>query len=212
MPARTGPADPPTEGWRPADNADRMEHDNAALVSQVLDEPERGLALLHDRFARDVNRLVYRLLGPDGEHEDIVQQIFLNMIHSIGTVRDPGRLKFWVRSICVNVVRSELRKRSVRRAFIRAAPPAESGDLNAEVESAEFLARSSEVLQRLPSQERVVLVLYYLEEYSLPEIAEVCGFSTMTAKRRLSKARERFKKQMSRQPRFARLMEGKGED
>lgn len=210
MAARRGSARPPPQGWRPlAPVEERADTDNAALVSQVLDDPARGLALLHDRFARDVNRLVHRLLGPDGEHEDLVQQIFLNMIQSIGKLREPERLSFWVRSICVNVVRSELRKRAVRRAFLRTAPPPESGDLSLEVESVEFLTRSSKVLQAIPTEERVVLVLYYLEEQSLPEIAEICGFSSMTAKRRLSKARERFKRQMSRQPRLARLLDEK---
>jgi RNA polymerase sigma-70 factor (ECF subfamily) len=185
-------------------------NDSAALMSRVLDEPRQGIALLYDRFARDVNRLVYRILGPDVEHDDIVQQIFLQMIQSIGNVREPERLSFWVRSICVNVVRSELRKRAVRRAFLRSAPPPESGDLSIDVEAADFLSRSSDVLDRLSAQERVVFVLYYLEEHSLPEIAEVCGFSARTAKRRLSHARERFRKHMTRDACLTRLIVEEG--
>ncbi len=205
--ARSSSRDPSAERW----GRDERAGDNAELMSRVLDEPERGLAMLYDRFARDVNRVVYRTLGRDPEHDDMVQQIFLHMIQSIHKVRDPARLSYWVRSICVNVVRSELRKRTVRRSFLRWVPPIESGDLSADVESADFVTRSSKVLGKLPAQERIVFTLYYLEDYSLPEIAEVCGFSTMTAKRRLSKARERFKKQMSRDPHLARLVNGKEE-
>jgi RNA polymerase sigma-70 factor (ECF subfamily) len=186
----------PSVGVEPNSSNHRPEDSN--LVRYVRADPERRLARLYERFARDVNRIVFRLLGPDPEHDDIVQQIFLHMIQSLESVRDPARLSYWVKSICCNVVRSELRKRMVRRAFLRLATPAESGDLTHDVESADMLARSSEVLDRFPTQERTVLTLYYLEEYSLPEIADVCGFSTMTAKRRLSKARERFKKQMTR--------------
>jgi RNA polymerase sigma factor (sigma-70 family) len=56
------------------------------------------------------------------------------------------------------------------------------------------------VLERMPSEERIVFSLYYLEDHSLPEIADMCGFSMMTAKRRLSKARSRFKKYMNWEP------------
>lgn len=208
MSAREGRETPKQGGWKALAAADKsVESNNAALMSRVLEEPRQGIALLYDRFARDVNRLVYRILGPDAEHDDIVQQIFLQMIQSIENVREPERLSYWVRSICVNVVRSELRKRSVRRAFLRSAPPPERGDLSMDVEAADFLQRSAGVLNKLSAQERVVFVLYYLEEHSLPEIAEVCGFSARTAKRRLSHARERFRKHMTRDPHLVRLMD-----
>lgn len=200
MTARTDPAAAEGTSWKRAEaDIEEIERQNAAIVSQVIEEPERGFALLYDRYAREVNRLVYRLLGFDVEHDDIVQQVFLQMIQSINKLRSPERLNFWVRSITINVVRSELRKRSVRRAFLRWAPKNEDvGDLSSEVEVSEFMSVSASVLERLPAQERIVFLLYYLEERSLPEIAEVCGFSTMTAKRRLANARERFRRHMKR--------------
>lgn len=177
---------------------EKIEHQNALLVSQAILDPGAGLVLLYEQYSRSVNRLVYRLLGPDADHDDIVQQVFLQMIQSITKLKSPERLNFWVRSITVNIVRSELRKRSVRRTFLRFAPKDEaSRDMNDEVESSEFMTASATALRRLPAEERIVFLLYYLEEHSLPEIAEACGFSTMTAKRRLSKARERFRRQMS---------------
>src|SRR5690606_8056656 len=149
------------QGGNPSDveqQLERIGREGAALVSQILEDPERGLAGLYERYSRDVNRLVWRLLGPDGEHEDIVQQVFLQMMRSIATVRTPERLGFWVRSITVNVVRSELRRRSVRRIFSRdqALQDERSGDLVVDVESREFVMRSREVLDKLPEKERTV--------------------------------------------------------
>ncbi len=179
------------------DEIERLGQEDASLVSLALEDPEKGLAALHARFAPSVNRLVYRLLGPDVEHDDLVQQIFLQMIQSIGKLRSPERLAYWVRSVTINVVRSELRSRSVRRAFLGWYRAEDSRDLNDDIESSSFLARSAAVLERMPTEERIVFTLFYLEETPLPEIAAVCGFSTMTAKRRLSKARSRFKKYMN---------------
>ncbi len=183
---------------------------DAELVSLVIEDPRRGLAALYNRFAVDVNRLVWRLLGPDSDREDIVQQVFLQLIQSIGSLRSPERLHFWVRSITINVVRSELRKRMVRRAFLRKQPVEEPlGDLLLDMESQEFVARSAALLNRLPSKERIVFLLYYLEELTLPEIADICGFSSMTAKRRLSAARLRFRKLARRDATFEEFFDEK---
>lgn len=186
----------------------KIEHQNALLVSQAIEDPGAGLVLLYDQYSRSVNRLVYRLLGPDAEHDDIVQQVFLQMIQSITKLKSPERLNLWVRSITINIVRSELRKRSVRRTFLRWAPKDEATrDMNEEIESSEFMRASATALHRLPAEERIVFLLYYLEEHSLPEIADACGFSTMTAKRRLSKARERFRRQMSKNDALGAFLE-----
>lgn len=200
MDSRSAQSDSPGSSWKRVEaDIEKIEQKNALLVSRAIDDPEAGLVLLYDEYSRSVNRLVYRLLGPDADHDDIVQQVFLQLIQSIGKLRTPGRLNLWVRSITVNIVRSELRKRSVRRNFLRFAPKDEaSRDMSAEMESTDFMSASASALRKLPAEERVVFLLYYLEEYSLPEISEACGFSTMTAKRRLSKARERFRRQMAK--------------
>jgi RNA polymerase sigma-70 factor (ECF subfamily) len=174
---------------------------NAELVDRVLQDPPAGLAALHGRFAKDVNRLVWRLLGADAEHEDIVQQVFLQMLRSIHHLRDAERLNLWVRSITVNVVRSELRRRTVRRAFLREHQEVQfHGDLSHEVEVRELVRASVELLQKMPDRERVVFVLYQVEGLSLPEVAELCGYSLMTAKRRLSDARRRFEVLLAHRP------------
>lgn len=174
---------------------------NAELVDRVLQDPPAGLAALHARFARDVNRLVWRLMGADAEHDDIVQQVFLQMLRSIHHLRDAERLNVWVRAITVNVVRSELRRRTIRRAFLRDHREVEPhGDLAHDVEVRELVRESVELLEKLPSRERVVFVLYNVEGLSLPEVAEICGYSLMTAKRRLGDARRRFDALVARRP------------
>ena len=174
---------------------------NAELMDRLLQDPPAGLAALHARFSKDVNRLVWRLLGADVEHDDIVQQVFLQMLRSIHRLRDPARLHMWVRSITVNVVRSELRRRTVRRAFLREPREAEShGDLAHDLEVRALVRESVELLEKMPARERIVFVLYHMEDFSLPEVAEACGYSLMTAKRRLSNARRRLEALLATRP------------
>src|SRR5262245_39549454 len=97
-------------GWR---------GDDAELLRRLETNPEVGAALLHDRYAADVNRLVWRLLGADADHDDLVQQVFIRLIKSAHLVREAEKLRGWVQTVTINTVYSELRKRGVRRLFLR---------------------------------------------------------------------------------------------
>jgi DNA-directed RNA polymerase specialized sigma24 family protein len=59
----------------------------------------------------------------------------------------------------------------------------------------------------MPAAERMVFLLHILEGRGLPEIAELCSCSVATAKRRLSRAHQRFDKLVARVPELLHLLE-----
>jgi RNA polymerase sigma-70 factor (ECF subfamily) len=168
-------------GWRGTDEElmERMVRDRAAQA-----------ALLHDRFAGEVNGLVWRLLGADQEHDDIVHQIFCQLILNVHVVREAEKLPGWVRSVTVHTVYSELRKRGVRRLFAAAQSrkPEEFEDAAASLESRDLLARVYSVLDRMPAANRMAFSLRYIEGKQLSEVATLCGCSLATVKRRVARA------------------------
>jgi RNA polymerase sigma-70 factor, ECF subfamily len=177
------------------------------LLQLMRTDPARGAPLFYDRFQREVNRLVWRLLGADPDHDDIVQQVFLVALRRVSQVREADKLLLWVRSITVNSVYDEIRKRRLRRLFLRDASQGEvHRSLVHDVEVRDFLLRAKRVLDRMPPAERMVFLLHVLEGKTLPEISELCGYSLATAKRRLNRANERFEKLVGREPELARLL------
>jgi RNA polymerase sigma-70 factor, ECF subfamily len=151
-------------------------------------------AMLHARFAGEVNRLVWRLLGADQDHDDIVQHVFCKLLVSARRVREADKLGGWVRSVTVNAVYSELRKRSVRRLFVavQAIAPEQFEDSVANAESRDLLAKVYTELDRMPVAERMAFSIRYIDGKPLQEVAELCGCSLATAKRRIARANERF--------------------
>jgi len=179
---------------------------DADLLERVRDEPVQGAGLLYARFSDDVNRLVWRLLGADADHHDIVQQVFLKVLQHCDALREPEKLASWVQSITVNTVYEELRKREVRRIFLRESQPAEiHPSLVHDVEVRDFLLRAKEILDKLPAKERIVFALHILEGQTLHEISATCGYSLATAKRRLAAAHRRFSSLISHNPDLMRL-------
>jgi len=182
------------------------------LLQLLNDRPELGARVLFRTFSSDVNRLVWRLMGADPEHNDLVQQVFFKVLSQRRSLRDPNRLPAWIRSITVNTVYQELRRREMQRLFFSAWRPANlHGDLVQEVESRDFLAAALSVVGRLSAKQRTVYVLRFLEGCSLPEIADMCGVSLGTVKRRLRGAVARVERLLASSPELAQFLDQAGE-
>lgn len=167
---------------------------NRELIDWLREDPGRAAPVLYERFAPEVNRLVWRLLGADPDHNDLVQQILYRVMVNAHRVREPDRLGAWIRSVTVRTVYSELRRRELRRLLLRQAPePQSHADLVRDVEARDLLQRARVLLAKLPPRERIVFTLHFVEGRTLAEIGELLGFSTTTAKRRLKRADQRFR-------------------
>lgn len=156
-------------------------------------QPHEAVAYLYDRFSRDVNRWVWRLLGPDNQHDDLVQQVFCELLASARKLRKVSALRAWVMTITVNTVRTELRRRTVRRRY--AAPDVDVtrfASVSCDMEGRALLARTFAVLEQLKPDHRLAFSLRYVEGLSLEDTAAACGCSLATIKRRLARAHKRF--------------------
>lgn len=177
-------------------------------VADLLRSGSREAATaVYDRFSALVNRWVWRLLGADPEHDDIVQQVFVRILRAGPSLRESDKLAGWVHAITVNTVHGELRRRQVRRFFWRDSPPAMlHGDFVREVEMRDLLVRAKSVIDKLPPGERIAFMLHYVDRHSASEIAELCGYSLSTAKRRLLGATRRFEAIVAASPELSRVL------
>jgi RNA polymerase sigma-70 factor (ECF subfamily) len=179
------------------------------LVERMRTDPTSAAPQLYARFAPVVNRLVWRLLGADADHNDVVQQVFYRVLKQAKQLREPERLDSWVQTITVNTVYELLRRRQVRRVFLRSVPTTAHADLVRDVEVRDLLLRTKSVIEQLPPRERIVFVLYFIEGRTLSEIAELGGHSVATARRRLARANERFQYFLGRNPDLLERLRGK---
>lgn len=180
---------------------------DAELGALLRSGSREAAAAVYDRFSTQVNRWVWRLLGADHEHNDIVQQVFVRILQFGPRLRETDKLTGWVHAITVNTVHGELRRRQVRRFFLRDNAAAQlHGDFVREVEMRDLLVRAKSVIEKLPPAERIAFMLHYVERHSAAEIAQVCGYSLSTAKRRLAQASRRFEAIVAQSPELSRVL------
>jgi len=171
-----------------------------ALDSPVETESDRARALFV-RHRREVNRLVFRLLGPDAEHDDIVQDVFVRLVSKAKSLREPERERAWVASVTINVVRNQLRRRRVRRVVeFRAELPEPRIDPEPRLLQRDLARRGYRLLDHLDPRERIALLLRRIEQRSLEEVASMCRCSLSTAKRRIARAERRLSSLLEEHP------------
>lgn len=161
------------------------------------DEEAAGPLDLEEVFqqnARYVAAIALRVLGRRDEVEDTVQDVFLDVVQGLGTLRKAGALKGWLATITVRHAQVRLRRRRLRQLLgLDAAPRYEDiAAPSAAPEERAFLGRLYRLLDELPVTERVAWSLRYLEGEQIDAVARLCGCSPATAKRRIAAAHQRI--------------------
>lgn len=150
-------------------------------------------AALVDRHGEHVRRVLVRVLGAqDPDIDDLAQETFLAALQGIGKLSDPDAFAGWLTSIAVFSARGAIRRRQ-RWRWLR--PGHAVDDFAAPGASAEVRDAAAcvyRILNEMPADERIPFALRMFEGYELAELAEICGMSLATLRRRLSAAQKRF--------------------
>jgi RNA polymerase sigma-70 factor (ECF subfamily) len=185
---------------------------DTAIVEGLLRHDPDAASALYDRIGERVDRIVWRMLGADAEHDDVVHEVFVAALGSIAALRNATSLEAWMVGITLNTVRQELRRRQRRRLFRRPeqerADEHPAGDPARQLLSRRFYA----TLERLGVDRRIAFTLRFVEGHSLAETAVELGCSLATAKRRIERARAAFMRQARRDPVLAAWIERDGHE
>jgi len=167
---------------------------DAQIVAAIRAGDGAGGAALYDRHHGYVRRVLLRVLGPDAELHDLIQDVFVAAIDSIERLAEPNALRGWLAAISVHCARAELRRRT-RSRRVSLFPSSELPQVEAPIappELDEAVRATYHVLTRLSADERISFALRFIEGMELEELATACGVSLATAKRRLARARKKF--------------------
>ena len=179
---------------------------NAQLVDGLLSGDPTAADALFDKYGEQINSRIWHLLGTDAEHDDLVQQVFVQLLDSIHALRNPDALGPWINKVLVNTVNKELRYRTRRRwlSFVAELP---EQTLDATQERDMVMHQIRAVLQRMNATESLVFVMRYVEEAKMEEIATSFAWSLAKARRKVARSREVFLKKSMRNAVLASLTE-----
>lgn len=143
------------------------------------------------RWQERLWRYAVRLTHDSEAAWEVSQTSWLGIIRGIHALKDPATFRAWAYRIVSNQAITWLKRKSKQPASVSQLP--EERQASSPSPSAELSSDVREILCRLPTKWGVILVLHYLEELSVGEIADSLDIPPGTVKSRLHAARARFK-------------------
>jgi len=150
------------------------------------------------RWHRPLHNYVGGLTQDNDAAGDVLQDTWVRVLRGIDRLRDGTRLRPWLFGIARRAAMDRLRQRY--------STPV---DLSADMEEVEAISRDDflteqldvmeDELARLPIVERDVLTLFYLQELSLADVADVLGIPVGTVKSRLFRARQLLRRAIEKE-------------
>ena len=181
-----------------------MNQNDAELIQHSLQGDQDAFASLVKKYQKGVHALAWRKIGDFHIAQEITQDTFLKAYQNLGDLKSYNSFAGWLYVIAArlcydwhqknrtpvasldNIDASEVDKVSYSQ-YITGKQAAEADETRREV--------VKRLLQKLPESERTVITLFYLGEMTINAIGEFLGVSPNTVKSRLSRARNRLKKE-----------------
>lgn len=170
---------------------------DAELVSRIREGDSEALVALYDRYKKRLFRTALAITDDQGAAEEILQDCFLKAYRSLSRVDCSAPLGPWLHRIVVNLSYNWVVKRrpwsvSVEEMIDRLVAAPQLSPEHA-YERKELHRRLHEAIKSLNIYHRLVVMLFYLQGFSLTEIAYILECPVGTVKSRLHHARKILK-------------------
>src|SRR5271163_3259602 len=176
------------------------------LMASICDGDKEALACLFRRYARTVRAVVYRVLRDTSEADDMVQEIFL-LVHrdceTFDSSKSPAR--FWILQMAYRRAISRRRYLTSRHFYTRldlddavsqlADPRMSVGQLEDSIDGGLGNGGLQQAFEALAENQRQTLRLFFMEGYTLEEIAAKLGQSRGNVKHHYFRGLDRLRKE-----------------
>jgi len=165
----------------------------ASMVALAGAGDEAAFAQLVATYHADMARVAFIACGDRELAQDAVQSAWLVAWRKLHSLRDPGRVRPWLLSVTANEARQIVRRRRGPVVEIDVEAPGDArGDPCEGIERVDL----RRALAHVSSDDRTVLALHFGVNLSTDELAAALGTSPSTARKRLSRAVERLRKEL----------------
>jgi RNA polymerase sigma factor (sigma-70 family) len=168
---------------------------DAELVWAVLGGDKQAFAVLVKRYERSVRAVALDVLGDYHYAADVSQEAFVRAYEQIAGLRKPKAFGPWLMTITRRCALDSLRRRPKEMRLETSSIRMIEGP-NGQLD--EDKQRLLAAVRKLPRSEKQVIMLRYLDDNSVKEVADIVGRSIGTVTKQLSRAHKRLRKILER--------------
>ena len=177
---------------------------DVALIRRCQAGDRRAFAELVEQYQQLVFNLLYRIAPPGVDVDDLAQDAWLKVYHSLPQLQKPEVFRSWLHRIAVNTFHDKLRQKgrydvSIDESF----GGDEGGELHLDLPDlgplpedrlldGEWQEHLDQAIRQLPEPFRLAIVMREVQQMSYEEIADALSINLGTVKSRIARARERL--------------------
>lgn len=159
----------------------------------LFQKNEQAFETVYSNYADMLYRLALSYLNHREDAQDVVQDVFTKYMCGIHLPRDKEHEKAWFIRVTINQCHDQLRRQKHRTH----ASLDEVMEFSGEEQELPFMLQ--ETLKSIPEKYKSVIVLHYLEGFSVQEISKICHISVSATKMRLMRGRELLKNELEKE-------------
>jgi len=165
-------------------------------IAQMVNKKE-FFKLIYDRYNKLVRSVVYFYIHNEQCH-DVTQEVFVKAWGKLDSLQNQEKVKAWLMKITMNSIYDFYRKKGRLKEDFLAEEAQELEASNKEIKQLEDKDAVAQLLMKVSEKHRNVIVLYYLHDFSIAEIAESLDESEGTVKSQLHYAKEELQQLMKK--------------
>ena len=163
-----------------------------SLIDRILAGEQYLYAEMVDKYKSYAYTVAQKILQNRPDSEEATQDAFIKAYHHLRGFNKQSKFSTWLYRIVFNTAISYRRKSRQRFTSIENAVIEYREDAEGALEKNDKKRFLHLALAKLSDADRTALSLFYLQEFSLEEIAEITGMQANTAKVRIHRARQRL--------------------
>ncbi|MBN1820322.1 MAG: sigma-70 family RNA polymerase sigma factor [Prolixibacteraceae bacterium] len=170
------------------------QHDDLYYIEKVKSGLTNHFSYIVENYKDVVFSIALKVLKNRDEAEEMAQEVFIKVYHSLDKFRGSSKFSTWLYSVTYNHCISQVRKKKYDiRSLENVQIADEDDDFNfdgfSEEERREILESA---LKKLPEDDYTLVILYYYEDQTIEELARVAKLSVSNTKVKLFRARKKL--------------------
>lgn len=162
---------------------------DARVIARAARGDASAQRVIYEHHADRIFQLAHRMTGNVATAEDLTQDVFVHAFDRLRQFRGESRFGTWLHRLAVTVILNGTRQRGTEQREVTLDPALMNSGGHTALEP-DAKDRVRRAVADLPSDLRMVILMYDVEGYSHDEIAELTGVSSGASRMRLLRARQ----------------------
>lgn len=166
-------------------------------IHRILEGDTACFACLLDKYSRPIYSLIYKVIRNREDAEEFTQDVFIKVFQKLSTFKGECSFSTWIYRIAYNTAISETRKKKyeylpIEESIINNVSEEEVTDMLGQTDNHQQIQMLDKALTLLPTDERALILLYYMEEKTIEEVSTISGLTESNVKTKLFRIRKKL--------------------